>query len=788
MLMYSATFDSTLGYPGEGPPGARRPPPPMDTSRAVSAERSRSTSPAIGLSARPQRARLPNSRLSDPGGAPIGIRPPRAASPALSMDSDSASVSSFDYDVEILPEALVSHGARVAFISKFMECRRLSKFWRKKSYTQSKDSGEFAAGRGSRGFRPTTVQDTIDNRTRASAVEINDLIAKHPESEHADIVARVIDELSMPAREALRKTSPMEIEWYLAIRWAFTHMKEHWWTPYNWLELRLKKFISISAFTFAHRVFSKTENDEGKWEPATLLPMPTPHHRAEAFGIFGPMRVPSIVRTPAEMSRVQDVILKDHQVTNSADGLGASFDPLKCSADCLKHARGQKNLREAASMERKYTRLQILCDALGFYRGGRMATRFGIRCMDLARLLNSPYFFHNISIYLNGDKHKELSKYLGAVLGVFNGFRRTTPAKDASGKPVQDEKGQPEFDTELVMSVEGEACLLCDGGDAAGGNAMAALEPPPSREGCCYYCELRGEHWYDRAKCDGAKRRNFMRSTLLSHRVPPGVTCPMLCPGCGYEVSAAQEKRDLDEYENMSPNKKSAADLDHRRAHAGEQYLSMKLIHSDHCYRALSLLHLMLNTVSSTLTVCVSAGATNADRVAVNETLAENNHQWRLKEKKTVFEKKPAGNECRHFLWRPGNVLLKVLRTRYHVTTSTPATAELEAAVSGVQLDGAHHGTDANQRMDAPVRPRPEPAKAPKVIKRARVDILSALGAPKNVPKRPPPPPPPTRPSLLLVLPLLLPLKAKAVLQLLLIAPLRRRKKLSIWRSAIWMG
>ena len=225
-----------------------------------------------------------------------------------------------------------------------------------------------------------------------------------------------------------------------------------------------------------------------------------------------------------------------------------------------------------------------------------MATRFGIRCMDLARLLNAPYFFHNISIYLNGDKHKELKKYLGSVLAIFNGFRKSTPAKDSTGAPVVDEKGQQEYDSEIVMPVgeENEMCVVCDGGDAAGGNAMAGLEPPPSRDGCCYYCELRKCDWFDRAKCTAAKRRNYFRSVLLSHRLPPGVTCPMLCPACGYEVSLEQEKRDLDEFNAMTPNKQNAEDLTHRRAHFGQQYLHGKLIHSDHCHRALSLLHLML--------------------------------------------------------------------------------------------------------------------------------------------------------------------------------------------------
>ena len=745
MVVYSSTFDATKGYPGEGPPAST-----SLLGRATASRLPPRDVSGLGprLSARPQRARLPSSRLSDADGTPMGVRAARAISPALSMDSDAGSATSNDTEFDYTPESLESRDARCAFISDLKKTKSRVSYWRRKFYQAAGGTNSDSETRGIRGFKAGVSQAAIDNRVRETATEVHEKLSSHPELEQAEVVARVIEDLSQPAREALRETSPIQIERYLAVRWAIMVLKEKWWTPYNWLELRLKKFISISTFAFAHRIFSKTENSEGRWEVAYLLPHPTPYNKAAAQGIYGPLRVPSPFRTPGEMARAQDVILRDHQVTSTTDGKGASFDPQRCAADCLKHARDQNNLREPAATGHRRTRLQILCDALGFYRGGRMATRFGIRCMDIARLLNSPYFFHNISIYLNGDKHKELLKYLGPVLAIFNSFRRSKPATDAHGKPVVDSKGQREHDSEIIMLVgdAGEECILCDGGDAAGGNAMAGLEPPPSKNGCCYYCELRACEWYDRAKCDAAKRRNLFRSCLMSHRLPPGVLCSMLCPACGYEVSPAQVKRDQEEYDGMSPTKQNDTDLEHRRNHFGEQYLTMKLIHSDHCHRALSLLHLMLNTVGSTLTVTVSAGATKAQRIAVNEVLEANNHQWRLKETKTVFEKKPAGNECRHFLWRPGDVLLKVLRARYGVTDVTPATAQLEKEVSGVQQAGAHHNHDSNQRLGATARPPPLPkattAKAP--AKRANVTIGSALGTARKTP--PPPPPVAARP------------------------------------------
>ena len=114
--------------------------------------------------------------------------------------------------------------------------------------------------------------------------------------------------------------------------------------------------------------------------------MPTPQHRAREEGIYGPLMVPSPFRTPQELAKAQDKILEGYTVTCADDGLGASFDPMQCSDDCLKYARAQKNLRETTETDRRFIRLQILCDALGFFRGGRMATRFGMRCMDLMRV------------------------------------------------------------------------------------------------------------------------------------------------------------------------------------------------------------------------------------------------------------------------------------------------------------------------------------------------------------------------------------------------------------------
>ena len=737
-LVMSDTFVSHRGYPGEGPvrkavvrnsagtnarsssapPGIR----PQHPSVQRVASETRTPSPLT----RPSRVRMPNIRLADEPGS----RSSHASTPAPSMPpppSTAESVALPDAN-DLAPEHLISHGSRVSFISRFKMAVRQLRYYRKEYRKQSPTDA--AEVRGSRGFKPGVHEATVANRVRVSSVQLKELISAHPEGvEQAEVVARVIEDLPMPSRLALRNTSPMKIEQYVFVRDAFETMKKDWWTPYNWLELRLKKYISHSTFAFAHRIFSQAEDSEGKWNRVALLPMPTPQWRARAHGIFSPFWVPSFVRTPQEMARSQNVILKDHTISTSDDGKGAYFDPVQATSDCINHTIKQGNLRPLSSTDFPHVRLQSLCDALGFYRGGRMATRFGIRCMDNVYLTNSPYFFHNVSIYLNNDKHKELEKYLDPVLAKYNAHSTSKPMWDKEMKPILDEKDQPEFETEICMPVdttEGPiTCQLADGGDAAGANAMAALESPPSKMGCCHYCELPGTDWYNRSKCDSAQRRNLRRAYLMAHRLPPGTPtgATLFCPKCGYGLSAAQEARDLKEFADLTPAKANGVDLEHRKHHAGQQYLQRKLLHVDHKWRALSLLHLMLNTVSSTLKICIAAGATKSDRARCNKLLEEEQHQWRLKETKSTFEKKPAGNECRHFLWKKGDVLLKLLRARYG--TSAGSCASLEVEVQAAQAEGAHHCNNG-----APTRardPPPAAAQTKRPKNRAQVSVGGAI-------------------------------------------------------------
>lgn len=353
-IVMSPLFVSHLGYPGEGPArrGVVRNPgglynsttrPQHPAVQRVAAAEMRTPSPLN----RPQRQRVQNVRLADDPGSSSSrsSTPASAVPPATTPESDDLPCGGLPFAEDLKPEDLHSHFNRVTFITKFKTAVRQLRYFRKE-HRKLNAAGALEV-RGSRGFGRKTVSDiTVGNRVRESAIQLKEIISAHPEGdEQAAIVARVLEHLPMPSRLALRKTSPMLIEQYVFVRDALQKLKTEWWTPYNWLELRLKKFISHSTFAYAHRIFSQTEDSEGRWNRVPLLPMPSPQWRARAFGIYAPLWVPSFMRTPGEMSRCQDIILKDHTISTSNDGKGAHFDPTQATSDCINHCVKQGNLR-----------------------------------------------------------------------------------------------------------------------------------------------------------------------------------------------------------------------------------------------------------------------------------------------------------------------------------------------------------------------------------------------------------------------------------------------------------
>ena len=133
-------------------------------------------------------------------------------------------------------------------------------------------------------------------------------------------------------------------------------------------------------------------------------------------------------------------------------------------------------------------RMQTLADGVGYFSGGRMATRFGVRIVNLKRAWNSKYFFANVCLFMGNDHYEELTKYLGSIFNRLNAGRRTAP----SGK---DEVSNETFTSALFTSeVEcGQAEMeIVDGGDAACANASTGLEPPPLNVGAVFIVSYVG--------------------------------------------------------------------------------------------------------------------------------------------------------------------------------------------------------------------------------------------------------------------------------------------------------
>ena len=396
--------------------------------------------------------------------------------------------------------------------------------------------------------------------------------------------------------------------------------------------------------------------------------------------------VPSPVRNPAHLKKAYDKVLeldKKHE-TISKDGKGIEYNALATGAEAMKKARATGNLRPSESFPEKHYRLQFLCDTIGWLKGGRMITRAGVRCMMLSLCKNSTRFFTNVALYLGDDKHSDLENYLGTTYaGLNSGFSKT----DAETK---DELGQTEYTSASHVTLPGAAadggdliCEVCDGGDAASANAGAGLEPPPSHQGCCHYCEGRRADWFDWAKTATAKRRTLVRAMLAAHVMPPGFPpgTKLKCPHCSVTVSAKEQAAREAQFKDWSQNKQGAADLAHRKTHAGQHYLRGKLLHIDHGKRQISLLHLILNATSTTLLVSITKGASKAERVAINKVLERHRCEYRVKELKSQREKKPNGNECRKLLWRPG-LLLELVEARWGEADASAAAAQAGIAAS----------------------------------------------------------------------------------------------------------
>ena len=103
----------------------------------------------------------------------------------------------------------------------------------------------------------------------------------------------------------MRDLSYVERERYVGIRAAIFELRQKYWTPENWLELRLTKYIAGGVFRLGHKLFSMIQNGDGVWERQVLVPAPSNLNRvyiiymaiSQCRRLFG-IPTPSLLRRP----------------------------------------------------------------------------------------------------------------------------------------------------------------------------------------------------------------------------------------------------------------------------------------------------------------------------------------------------------------------------------------------------------------------------------------------------------------------------------------------------------
>ena len=105
-----------------------------------------------------------------------------------------------------------------------------------------------------------------------------------------------------------------------------------------------------------------------------LVPMPSNPHRARQDHIYRALPVPSPFRNPSAVAAAQKEVLKHHDFEISEDGKCAVIDIWGAAKCAHEKAVSNKNLDTESA-----PRLQTQCDGVGYFRGGRQATRHGVR-------------------------------------------------------------------------------------------------------------------------------------------------------------------------------------------------------------------------------------------------------------------------------------------------------------------------------------------------------------------------------------------------------------------------
>ena len=249
-------------------------------------------------------------------------------------------------------------------------------------------------------------------------------IADRPAADQALAINELIETYcTREVRLLLRNETYVERERYVGCARAIFNLRENYWTPEAWLELRLSKYLATGIFRLGHKLLSMAQNSDGVWERQTLVPAPANLKRARQDHIYGRLPVPSPFRDPSAIAEAQTELLSGTEFDIPDDGKACAIDPFEAAATAFAKAQSNKNYDSSVP-----PRIQVLGDGVGYFSKGGMVTRFGCRIINLLRFNNAKYYFSNISLFLGPDHYEDLQKYLGSIYTKLNSNMQYSPA------------------------------------------------------------------------------------------------------------------------------------------------------------------------------------------------------------------------------------------------------------------------------------------------------------------------------------------------------------------------
>ena len=329
------SFDSTLGYPGEGPNYGRRVRNPGGSAP------NKSDCPPNTHEAQPAPATPVSSNpTSSSSSSGTQKRPPGGWHARFTREWLFAT---------LLPVGLCAAETSIVLDGADAVLKTLNQTAANAAYYRRKDYAD-AADDEARGGRSPSLDVSMEwtaqrQRVRLICRDMYRAIADRPESDQALAINELI-ETYMPrsVRLQLRSHNFVEREQYVAVRAAVYNLREKYWTAENWLELRLCKYIATGVFRLGHKLFSMVQNSDGVWESQVLVPMPSNINRARQDHVYSALLVPSPFRNPTAVADAQKEVLKHHDFEVSEDGKCAVIDIFGAARSAHGKAVLNKNL------------------------------------------------------------------------------------------------------------------------------------------------------------------------------------------------------------------------------------------------------------------------------------------------------------------------------------------------------------------------------------------------------------------------------------------------------------